>query len=284
MSYRALTPEEKRVIIDKGTERPFSGQFYLTKEKGSYLCRQCGAELFRSDTKFESGTGWPSFDDAIPGAVRQVPDADGRRIEIVCANCGGHLGHVFFNEGLTKKNARYCVNSVSLSFDPADKPIATLQKAVFAGGCFWGVEYRFQKVKGVLSTRVGYTGGKTANPTYKEVCTGRTGHAEAMEVTFDPSVVTYETLAKLFFEIHDPTQSDRQGPDVGTQYRSAVFYSDDQQKQVAESLIAQLKGKGYKVVTEVSKAGVFWPAEDYHQEYYEKTGHQPYCHVYQKRF
>ena len=284
MSYRALTPEEKRVIIDKGTERPFSGQFYLTKEKGSYLCRQCGAELFRSDTKFESGTGWPSFDDAIPGAVRQVPDADGRRIEIVCANCGGHLGHVFFNEGLTKKNARYCVNSVSLSFDPADKPIATLQKAVFAGGCFWGVEYRFQKVKGVLSTRVGYTGGKTANPTYKEVCTGRTGHAEAMEVTFDPSVVTYETLAKLFFEIHDPTQSDRQGPDVGTQYRSAVFYSDDQQKQVAESLIAQLKGKGYNVVTEVSKAGVFWPAEDYHQEYYEKTGHQPYCHVYQKRF
>ncbi|HWR01694.1 MAG TPA: peptide-methionine (S)-S-oxide reductase MsrA, partial [Chlorobaculum sp.] len=108
--------------------------------------------------------------------------------------------------------------------------------------------------------------------------------AEAMEVTFDPSVVSYETLAKLFFEIHDPTQSDRQGPDVGTQYRSAVFYSDEQQKQVAESLIAQLKSKGYHVVTEVSKAGVFWPAEDYHQEYYEKTGHQPYCHVYQKRF
>ncbi|NTW53070.1 MAG: bifunctional methionine sulfoxide reductase B/A protein [Chlorobiaceae bacterium] len=284
MSYRPLTPEEKRVIIDKGTERPFSGQYCLNKEKGLYVCRQCGAELFRSDAKFESGTGWPSFDDAIEGAVRQVPDADGRRIEIVCAKCAGHLGHVFFNEGLTSKNARFCVNSVSLSFDPADKPAGVAQKAVFAGGCFWGVEYRFQKVKGVLSTRVGYTGGKTANPSYREVCTGRTGHAEAMEVTFDPSLVSYETLAKLFFEIHDPTQSDRQGPDVGTQYRSAVFYSDDTQKQVAESLIAQLKSKGYKVVTEVTRAGEFWPAEEYHQEYYEKTGHQPYCHIYQKRF
>jgi peptide methionine sulfoxide reductase msrA/msrB len=284
MTYRTLTPEEKRVIVDKGTERPFSGQYYLNKEKGLYQCRQCGAGLFRSDSKFESGTGWPSFDDALPGAVRQIPDQDGRRIEIVCANCAGHLGHVFFNEGFTSRNARYCVNSVSLAFDPADKPAGTVQTAVFAGGCFWGVEYHFNKVKGVLSTRVGYTGGTIANPSYKQVCTGRTGHAEAIEVTFDPSIVSYEELAKLFFEIHDPTQSDRQGPDVGTQYRSAVFYHDDRQKQAAEDLIAQLKSKGYQVVTEVVKAGEFWPAEDYHQDYYDKTGHQPYCHIYQKRF
>jgi peptide methionine sulfoxide reductase msrA/msrB len=160
MKYNALTPEEKWVIIDKGTERPFSGKYYLNKEKGVYQCKQCGAELFRSDAKFDSGTGWPSFDDAIPGAVREKADPDGRRIEILCATCGGHLGHVFYNEGFTSKNARYCVNSISLSFEPADKPATKTEKAVFAGGCFWGVEYHFRKVPGVLSTTVGYAGGE----------------------------------------------------------------------------------------------------------------------------
>lgn len=284
MKYGALTPEEKWVIIDKGTERPFSGQYYLNKEKGVYHCRQCGAELFRSDAKFDSGTGWPSFDDAIPGAVRQETDADGRRIEILCANCGGHLGHVFYNEGFTSRNARYCVNSVSLKFETADKPATTTEKAVFAGGCFWGVEYHLKKVPGVLATSVGYTGGALANPTYEQVCTGRTGHAEAIEVEFDPAVVSYEHLARLFFEIHDPTQVNRQGPDIGTQYRSAIFYHDEHQKKIAEGLIEQLKSCGYDVVTSVEKAGEFWPAELYHQDYYEKSGHRPYCHIYQKRF
>jgi peptide methionine sulfoxide reductase msrA/msrB len=284
MTYRNLTPEERAVIIDKGTERPFTGRYYLNKDKGLYLCRQCDAPLFRSDDKFESGTGWPSFDDAIPDAVRKIPDSDGRRTEIVCANCGGHLGHVFFEEGFTTKNARYCVNSLSLSFDPADRSSAVSEKAVFAGGCFWGVEYHFKHFKGVLSTRVGYTGGSTEQPSYRQVCTGDTGHAEAIEVEYDPRLVSYEELAKLFFEIHDPTQFNRQGPDVGTQYRSAVYYRDDDQKKIAESLIARLEAKGYRVVTQVVKAGEFWPAEEYHQDYYEKTGHHPYCHIYQKRF
>lgn len=284
MNYKALTPEEKWVIIDKGTERPFSGKYYLNKEKGVYQCKQCGAELFRSDAKFDSGTGWPSFDDAIPGAVRQEGDPDGRRIEILCATCGGHLGHVFYNEGFTSKNARYCVNSISLSFEPADKPATKTEKAVFAGGCFWGVEYHLKKVPGVLSTTVGYTGGSTAHPTYEQVCTGRTGHAEAIEVEFDPSLVGYEALARLFFEIHDPTQVNRQGPDIGNQYRSAIFYHDEHQKKIAEGLIHQLRSRGYDVVTSVEKAAGFWPAELYHQDYYEKTGHRPYCHIYQKRF
>jgi len=284
MTYRSLSPEERAVIIDKGTERPFSGRYYLNKESGDYLCRQCDASLFRSDAKFESGTGWPSFDDAIPGAVKQIRDADGRRTEIVCAKCGGHLGHVFFDEGFTSKNARYCVNSISLTFDPARKPAEVTEKAVFAGGCFWGVEYHFKNVKGVLSTRVGYIGGTTEHPSYKQVCTGSTGHAEALEVEFDPKLVSYETLAKLFFEIHDPTQFNRQGPDVGSQYRSALFYRSDEQKKIAESLIRKLEEKGYRVVTEVRQAGEFWPAEEYHQDYYEKTGHHPYCHIYQKRF
>ena len=157
-------------------------------------------------------------------------------------------------------------------------------KAIFAGGCFWGVEYHLKKLKGVLSVKSGYTGGVIDNPSYKQVCSGKTGHAEAVEVEFDAALVSYEALAKLFFEIHDPTQRNRQGPDIGTQYRSAIFYADEEQKRVAEKLIDELKSKGYQVVTSVEKAGIFWYAEEYHQDYYQKTGHQPYCHIYQKRF
>jgi len=284
MSYNKLTPEEERVIVYKGTEVPSSGKYYLNKEAGAYLCRRCDAPLFLSSDKFDSGTGWPSFDDAIEYAVRQIPDADGRRTEIVCANCGAHLGHVFFREGFTEKNVRHCVNSISLSFLPETKSSGVTQKAVFAGGCFWGVEYHFKKIQGVLSVTSGYTGGVIDNPSYKQVCTGTTGHAEAIEVEFDPAQVSYETLAKLFFEIHDPTQLNRQGPDSGTQYRSAVFYTDEEQKRVAEKLLDELRSNGYHVVTSIEKASTFWPAEEYHQDYYEKSGHQPYCHRYQKRF
>jgi len=280
---RSLTPEEEQVIVHKGTERPFTGKFHQHKEKGTYVCKRCGAALYRSDDKFDSGCGWPSFDDELPGAVKRQTDADGRRTEILCARCGAHLGHVFLGEGFTKKNTRHCVNSVSLDFIPAAQTGKT-QRAIFAGGCFWGVEYHFQKAQGVLSTRVGYTGGHTANPTYKQVCSGATGHAEALEVTFDAAKTSFEALAKLFFETHDPTQMNRQGPDVGEQYRSAIFYVDEEQKKTAEKLIAVLKDKGYKVVTGVIPASTFWPAEDYHQRYYERKGQQPYCHVYKKRF
>jgi len=282
--YNPLTPEEERVIVQKGTEMPGSGRYYLNKAAGIYRCRRCDAPLFRSSDKFEAGCGWPSFDDAIEGAVRQIPDADGRRTEIVCATCGAHLGHVFLGEGLTAKSVRHCVNSISLSFLPQTNAQSVTHKAIFAGGCFWGVEYHFSKVKGVLSAKSGYIGGLLDHPTYKQVCSGTSGHAEAVEITFDPDLVSYETLAKLFFEIHDPTQQNRQGPDIGTQYRSAIFYTDNAQKLVAEMLIAELKAKGYPVVTSLEKAGTFWVAEEYHQDYYAKTGHQPYCHRYQKRF
>ncbi|ABL65487.1 peptide methionine sulfoxide reductase [Chlorobium phaeobacteroides DSM 266] len=284
MTQRPLTPEEERVIVHKGTERPFTGAYYKNTEDGVYHCRRCDAPLFSSKDKFDSGTGWPSFDDAIAGAVKEVPDTDGRRTEIVCARCGAHLGHVFFNEGMTAKSVRHCVNSISLLFHPDAEAAPVTQKAVFAGGCFWGVEYHFSKTKGVLSVTSGYTGGSIENPSYKQVCSGRTGHAEAVEIAFDPRVVSYEALAKLFFEIHDPTQLNRQGPDMGTQYRSAVFYSDEEQKKTAEKLIGELKEKGYNVVTTIEPAGTFWNAEEYHQDYYRKTGHQPYCHIYQKRF
>ena len=282
VTKKELTPEEKRVIIDKGTEAPFTGKYTDHFVAGIYTCKQCGAKLFTSDSKFPSHCGWPSFDDQIPGAVKKVPDADGMRTEIICAACGGHLGHVFFGEGYTAKNTRYCVNSISMDFLPIDE--AGLKHAIFAGGCFWGVEYLMQKTHGVLSTTVGFTGGHVDHPTYEQVCTGTTGHAEALDILYEPNEVTYETLAKLFFEIHDFTQLDRQGPDIGVQYRSAVFYTDDDQKKTAEKLIKILTEKGYKVKTQLVKASKFWPAEDYHQDYYEKNGKKPYCHVRKKIF
>ncbi len=282
MNYKKLSPEEENVIINKGTERPFTGKYYKTFDKGVYVCKRCGKPLYRSSDKFESECGWPSFDDEIKGAVTRTLDADGRRTEITCNNCGAHLGHVFIGEHLTQKDTRHCVNSISLEFIPDDEK--KTDTAIFAGGCFWGVEYYMQKSKGVISTEVGYIGGHKDNPTYADVCTHTTGHAEAIRIVFNPSQITYEDLAKLFFEIHDPTQVDRQGPDVGDQYRSEVFFLDDLQKETALNLISILKGKGYKVATKVTKASTFWKAEDYHQQYYTHKGSMPYCHRYEKKF
>ena len=282
MNYKELTPEEKYVIESKGTERPFTGEYVDTTITGTYLCKRCRAPLYNSHDKFDSSCGWPSFDDEIKGAVKHVPDADGRRTEIVCSACGAHLGHVFKGEGYTKKNTRHCVNSISLVLIPvAEKKI---EKAIFAGGCFWGVEYYFQHAKGVVSTQVGYTGGHQKQPTYREVCNHTTGHIEAMEVTFDPEVTSFEAMARLFFEIHDPTQTDGQGPDRGEQYLSAIFYQDENQKQVAEKLIGILTEKGYNVATRLKPAAIFWPAEKAHQQYYEKGGSTPYCHRKINRF
>ncbi len=280
---KELTNEEKRVILNKGTELPFSGKYYNFHERGTYVCKQCGTPLYFSEAKFDSGCGWPSFDEEISGAVRRLPDVDGRRTEIVCAKCGGHLGHVFTGEGFTPKDTRHCVNSISMDFVPEDKQEET-EVAIFAGGCFWGVEHLMQQQPGILSIEVGYIGGSTENPTYREVCSHTTGHAEAVRIVFDPKKVSYTTLAKLFFEIHDPTQSDGQGPDLGDQYRSEIFYTTSRQKEIAEELIGQLQGKGCQVVTRVTPATVFWKAEDYHQNYYNKTGKAPYCHRYIPRF
>jgi peptide methionine sulfoxide reductase msrA/msrB len=284
MKLNELSKEEQYVILNKGTERPYTGEYTDHFVNGTYICKQCNAPLYQSNSKFHSGCGWPSFDDEIKGAVKKTTDADGRRTEITCANCGGHLGHVFYGEGLTAKDTRHCVNSISMLFVEDTNSKKQTATAIFAGGCFWGVEYYFQNAKGVLSTQVGYTGGFTQNPTYKEVCAHKTGHIEALEVTYDPALTSYEALAKLFFEIHDPTQANGQGNDIGEQYLSIVFYLDDAQKATTEKLIGQLQLKGYKVATKLIKATKFWPAEDYHQQYYEKGGGTPYCHHRVSRF
>ena len=276
-----LTAAEAAVIVNKGTEPPFKGQYWDFFEPGAYRCRQCGAWLYRSEDKFSSHCGWPSFDDELPGAVLRQRDADGRRVEIVCAQCKGHLGHVFVGEKLTEKNTRHCVNSISMVFVPESE----LEKAVFAGGCFWGVEHLMQQVEGVVDVVSGYAGGKDTGqaPSYKEVCSGTTAYVEAVEVLYDPKVVAYETIARRFFEIHDPTQLDRQGPDMGKQYRSVAFYANEAQRTVLEKLIALLRKNGYDVVTEVTPRTTFYRAEAYHQNYILRHP-QRGCHLPVDRF
>lgn len=292
---KKLTPEEERVILLKGTEPAFSGKYYRFDENGDYVCKQCGSLLYHSSAKFDSGSGWPSFDDEIPHAIKRVSDPDGHRTEITCAQCGAHLGHVFVGEGLTPKNIRHCVNSISLEFIPKNSSTNDLEEtalgsnsktetAIFAGGCFWGIEYLMKQLPGIISILTGYIGGHISNPTYEEVCIQPTGHAEAVEIIFDPNIVNYETLVKRFFEIHDPEQLNRQGPDVGDQYRSEIFYTTHRQKEIALKLINVLKEKGFKIVTKVTPATKFWKAEDYHQNYYEKTQKKPYCHSSVKKF
>lgn len=164
---RPLTPDEEQVIAHGATEPPFSGRYWNHKADGTYACRRCGATLYRSGDKFDSGCGWPSFDDAVPGSVLRRPDPDGHRTEIVCAACGAHLGHVFEGERFTQKNTRHCVNSLSLEFIP-EKTSECTEEAIFAGGCFWGVEDAFQSVPGVCDAESGYTGGTVPNPTYEQ--------------------------------------------------------------------------------------------------------------------
>lgn len=306
-NWKILNTEEARVIVNKGTEYPFTGRYNDHKEIGVYHCKRCHTALFSSEDKFNSGSGWPSFDDAIGGAVAELMDADGRRSEIVCANCEGHLGHVFRGENMTTKSTRHCVNSISLNFISESSLDNTKQAkigqakieqnklkqtnpkkkediAYFASGCFWGTEYYLQKMKGVLSTTVGYMGGTVKSPSYKEVCSGKTGHAEVVQVVYNPDSVSYRELAVLFFETHDPTQINRQGPDIGNQYRTEVFYTSKKQQVVANELIEILTKKGLKVATKVSQAPEFWRGEGYHQDYYQGNGGRPYCHSYQKKF
>ncbi|MDX9810809.1 MAG: bifunctional methionine sulfoxide reductase B/A protein [Bacteroidales bacterium] len=284
LPYNDLDKKSSEVIVNKGTEAPHTGKFDTHNEEGTYICARCGAALYHSSAKFDAGCGWPSFDDEIDGAVSRFPDPDGRRTEITCTSCGGHLGHVFTGERFTLKDVRHCVNSVSLDFVPAKLAPGRYGTALFAGGCFWGVEYFLQKAPGVISVTSGYTGGHVRNPSYKQVCTGTTGHAETVRVIYDASKTDYESLLKLFLEIHDPTQVGGQGPDIGDQYRSEIFFLNDEQKKIAEKNIRILRDKGVGVVTAITRASEFYEAEKYHQDYYFLNGKVPYCHSYTRRF
>jgi peptide methionine sulfoxide reductase msrA/msrB len=290
---KILTPEQYRIMRKAGTERPFTGEFNDHYEKGTYLCAGCGTPLFDSETKYDHGTGWPSFTVPVRDEIIEYRDDRShgmKRVEVRCAVCGAHLGHVF-EDGPPPTYKHYCINSIALNFESEDRQGKSdlssknandketrkamgLEKATFAAGCFWGVEYKFGKIEGVVSTSVGYTGGRTKNPSYKQVCGGDTGHAEAVHIDFDPSLITYSQLLEVFFSIHDPTQLNRQGPDIGTQYRSAIFTHNEEQKRAAEEMILKLNESGRyskPIVTQILPFSKFYEAEEYHQKYYDKN-------------
>jgi peptide methionine sulfoxide reductase msrA/msrB len=281
--YVSLTPKVKAILIDKATELPFSGQYLTTAKTGTFLCRGCGLALFRADHQFISQCGWPSFEDEISGSIQRIPDADGRRTEILCHRCNAHLGHVFVGEHLTTKNLRHCVNSLAIEFVPNDTVLDT-EEAILAAGCFWGVEALFKNLPGVLKTEVGYCGGTTSYPNYQQICTEDTGHLEAIRIVYNSAQLNYEQVLHYFFEIHNPEQTDGQGPDLGEQYLSAIFYFDNEQQQIAQHVIDQLTHLNYQPATKLLPVTPFWPAEDYHQDYYTKTGKEPYCHFYSRKF
>ena len=263
---KILTSEQFQVMRKAVTEKPFTGIYNDHYLKGVYYCSGCGTPLFLSDTKYDHGTGWPSFTDPLDEEnieYRKDFSLLMKRIEVRCATCESHLGHVF-DDGPSPSQRHFCINSTALDFR---------QIATFAAGCFWGVEDKFSKIEGVVQTTVGYTGGTLDNPSYQQVCRGNTGHAEAVHILFDPAIVSYAELLSAFFHLHDPTQMDRQGPDIGSQYRSAIFYHDEAQKKAAEKTIEQLGKSGRHdapIATQIMPATDFYPAEEYHQNFYQK--------------
>ena len=300
---RRLTPQQFEVLRSKGTERPFCGTLLDNKKQGVYTCAGCGLPLFSSDAKFNSGTGWPSFFQPISAenVASEHDNAYGMlRTEILCGRCDGHLGHVF-DDGPRPTGLRFCLNSESLNFTPSDQlasladpattrttaddrqaattQTGTLETAVFAGGCFWCTEAAFAQLAGVADVESGYAGGTADTANYEDVCTGRTGHAEAIRIQFDPAKISFAQLLDVFFDAHDPTQLNGQGNDLGTQYRSAIFFANAAQQRAAQEKIATLNASGKfrrPIVTTLEPLVEFYPAEEYHQDYADKNPNQPY--------
>jgi peptide methionine sulfoxide reductase msrA/msrB len=300
-----LTPTQYKVTQHEGTEPPFDNEYWNNKEAGIYVDIVSGEPLFSSLDKYDSGTGWPSF--TKPLEQDQIVTRKDRRLfmtrtEVKSKDGNSHLGHVF-DDGPGPEGLRYCMNSASMRFIPVDRLAQegygeylslfgqdegnamqdkkSTEVATIAGGCFWGMEELIRQIPGVIDTTVGYTGGKVPNPSYERICRGDTGHAEAVEIVFDPEQVSYETLLEWFFRMHDPTTLNRQGHDTGTQYRSAIFYHSEAQREAAEKVKAMVDASGRwrsKVVTEIAPAQPFYAGEEYHQDYLQKHVGGYSCH------
>jgi len=309
-----LSDLQYSVTQEEATEPPFRNEFWNSHEKGIYVDVVSGEPLFSSTDKYDSGCGWPSFTQPIAGSsITQKSDRKlfQPRVEVRSGTADSHLGHVF-DDGPGPDGKRYCINSASLRFIPLQNlqaegysqylplfgaavsgeesatpsttptvPVATEEVAILAGGCFWGIEDLFRKLPGVTQTQVGYTGGITKSPTYDVVKTGSSGHAESLKITFNPQKLSYKELLLYFFRLHDPTTFNRQGNDIGTQYRSAIFFTSDEQRKVAEEVKAEIGASGkwkQPVITQVVNAGEFFDAEEYHQDYLVKHPGGYTCH------
>lgn len=290
-----LNETQKYVTLHNGTEKPFENAYWNHKEEGIYVDVISGKALFSSTDKFDSGTGWPSFTKPIDDGLVNFEEDNKLsmvRTEVRSSSSNAHLGHVFDDGPEEFGGNRYCINSAALKFIPKEQMqdkgygeylflFSNVKKAILAGGCFWGMEDLFAKLDGVVDVVNGYSSGDIPNPNYNLVSSGFTNYAEAIEVSFDPDIISYEKIVKFFFKIHDPTTLNRQGNDVGTQYRSAIFYIDDEQKRISENIIeGATKNNIFKkeIVTKLEKYKNFYKAEDYHQDYLERNPDGYTCH------